>query len=148
MKDEEAIKFLYYIADELQEKLDIRAPKGNWTAQKRIEAIAVAISAIHAKQELLSNSKALKSSDLFAGTGGEIIPISESNAPLTLDELRKMDGEPVWVQFLHNKVGYWDIIGCRNSEFLRFYRSGFLVIGEYGKNFLAYRQKPGEAFWV
>ena len=64
--------------------------------------------------------------------------------PLTLDELLEMDGEPVWVQFLRNKIGYWDLIGCHNSEFIRFYRSGFLIIGEYSKNFLVYRQKPEE----
>lgn len=68
----------------------------------------------------------------------------ERNAPLNLDELRQMDGEPVWVQFLHNKIGYWYLIDCHNSEFIRFYRSGFFIIGEYSKNFLAYRQKPEE----
>ena len=68
----------------------------------------------------------------------------ERNAPLTLDELRQMDGEPVWVQFLHNKIGYWYLIDCHNSEFIRFYRSGFFIIGEYSKNFLAYRRKPEE----
>ena len=66
------------------------------------------------------------------------------NEPLTLDELRKMDGEPVWVQFLHNKIGYWYLIDCHNSEFIRFYRSGFFINGEYSKSFLAYRQKPEE----
>ena len=66
------------------------------------------------------------------------------NEPLTLDELRKMDGEPVWVQFLHNKIGYWYLIDCHNSEFIRFYRSGFFINGEYSKGFLAYRRKPEE----
>ena len=64
--------------------------------------------------------------------------------PLTLDELRQMDGEPVWVQFLHNKIGYWYLIDCHNSEFIRFYRSGFFINGEYSKSFLAYRRKSEE----
>ena len=64
--------------------------------------------------------------------------------PLTMDELRQMDGEPVWVQFLHNKIGYWYLIDCHNSEFIRFYRSGFFINGEYSKSFLAYRQKTEE----
>ena len=70
-------------------------------------------SAIRARQEVESKLK-----------------VVESNAPLTLDELRQMDGEPAWVQFLHNKIGYWYLIDCHNSEFIRFYRSGFFIIGE------------------
>ncbi|MGN1158344.1 MAG: hypothetical protein ACI4TK_19400 [Agathobacter sp.] len=46
---------------------------------ERCEAYDMAISALRAQQELESNLKVL-----------------ESNAPLTLDELREMDGEPVW----------------------------------------------------
>ena len=70
--------------------------------------------------------------------------VTKKVEPLTLDELRKMDGEPVWVQFLHNKIGYWYLIDCHNSEFIRFYRSGFFINGEYSKGFLAYRRKPEE----
>ena len=70
--------------------------------------------------------------------------VTKKVEPLTLEELRQMDGEPVWVQFLHNKIGYWYLIDCHNSEFIRFYRSGFFINGEYSKSFLAYRQKPEE----
>ena len=103
----------------------IEAIKCNWPDSRYTilrEALDMAISALRQQEHFREVTKKVE--------------------PLTLDELRKMDGEPVWVQFLHNKIGYWYLIDCHNSEFIRFYRSGFLIIGEYGKNFLAYRQKP------
>ena len=98
--------------------------KAVYTEGERCEAYDMAISAIR-QQETVTNRNGL-------------------NEPLTLEEMRKMDGEPVWVQFLHNKIGYWYLIDCHNSEFIRFYRSGFFINGEYSKSFLAYRQKPEE----
>lgn len=78
-------------------------------------------------------------------------PGTEQNAPLTLDELREMDGEPVWVQCLKRSkyidppVG-WRILeksiygsfGVRNGE-------NCFVERDYGTDWLAYRRKPEEA---
>ena len=57
------------------------------------------------------------------------------NAPLTLDELREMDGEPVWCVSLGAKLSRGDgwYIGVNNW-----------YMGGYGKKWMAYRQKPEE----
>lgn len=65
------------------------------------------------------------------------------NEPLTLDELRKMDGEPVWVQSPGiPEYGRWAIVEGvgENSLFLH----DDFTCHEYGKTWLAYRQKPEE----
>ena len=42
MTKEEAVQFLYQIADEIQSLLDKRpSPKGQWTSQKRLEALCL-----------------------------------------------------------------------------------------------------------
>lgn len=57
------------------------------------------------------------------------------NEPLTLNELRKMDGEPVWCVSLGAKLSRGDgwYIGVNNW-----------YMGGYGKKWMAYRQKPEE----
>ena len=65
------------------------------------------------------------------------------NAPLTLDELRKMDGEPVWVQSPGvPEYGRWAIVEGVGENCL-FLRDDF-TCHDYGKTWLAYRQKPEE----
>ena len=116
------------------------------------EAVDMAISALRQQEpnDWICTLKCTALMDEGMCSHGGLCCLCESqrtikeNAPLTLDELRKMDGEPVWVQFLHNKIGYWYLIDCHNSEFIRFYRSGFFINGEYSKGFLAYRRKPEE----
>ncbi len=63
------------------------------------------------------------------------------NAPLTLEELREMDGEPVWGVFPGTNSRYM-IIQWHNSEFFKTFECGFLLNEEYGKTWLAYRRKP------
>lgn len=67
-----------------------------------------------------------------------------SNDPLTLEELRGMDGEPVWCAF-PDGCGRYMIIQWNNSEFFKSYECGFLLAEEYGKSWLAYRRKPEES---
>ena len=67
----------------------------------------------------------------------------ERNAPLTLDELRQMDGEPVWVQSPGvPEYGRWAIVEGVGENCL-FLRDDF-TCHDYGKTWLAYRQKPEE----
>ena len=65
------------------------------------------------------------------------------NEPLTLDELRQMDGEPVWVQSPGvPEYGRWAIVEGVGENCL-FLHDDF-TCHEYGKTWLAYRQKPEE----
>ena len=67
----------------------------------------------------------------------------ERNTPLTIDELRKMDGEPVWVQSPGvPEYGRWAIVEGVGENCL-FLRNDF-TCHDYGKTWLAYRQKPEE----
>lgn len=76
----------------------------------------------------------------------------QPNAPLTLDELRKMDGEPVWVRSLDgNGKDIWAFVDT-DCEMARIFVTRFSVkcmvtlrhFKAYGKTWLAYRQKPEE----
>ena len=69
-----------------------------------------------------------------------------ANKPLTLDELRKMEGEPVWVVF--GECGDWRIpdfidIGAYRG-FIRFTDRSSEFLDDYGKDWLAYRHKTEE----
>ena len=62
------------------------------------------------------------------------------NDPLILDELRKMDGEPVWVQSPGvPEYGRWAIVEGVGENCL-FLRDDF-TCHDYGKTWLAYRHK-------
>ena len=69
--------------------------------------------------------------------------VTKKVEPLTLDELRKMDGEPVWVQSPGvPEYGRWAIVEGVGENCL-FLRDDF-TCHDYGKTWLAYRQKPEE----
>ena len=87
------------------------------------QAIIMAISALR-QQETVTNRNGL-------------------NAPLTLDELRKMDGEPVYSVEITGREewlfrrddGFADMYGEFTSD-------DFMSWDNYGKLWLCYRQKP------
>ena len=67
-----------------------------------------------------------------------------ANPPLTWEELREMDGEPVWVTSPDNKFeSCWMLI---NLEFEKLYDAGseYLLLSGCGKAWMAYRRKPEE----
>ena len=69
--------------------------------------------------------------------------VTKKVEPLTLDELREMDGEPVWVQSPGvPEYGRWAIVEGVGENCL-FLHDDF-TCHEYGKTWLAYRQKPEE----
>lgn len=105
-----------------------------------LESLDMALSALRAQKELESNLKVL-----------------ESNEPLTVDELREMDGEPVWtVGVSYTKDGtfsMWDIIESVNENGIHFgYSDEYVEWWNYGLKkmdgnllgWLAYRRKPDE----
>lgn len=70
-----------------------------------------------------------------------------ANEPLTLEELKQMEGEPTWT--VTNGVkgsGRWELIGARDNNCLYLHNvaDGFYAIETctYGKTWLAYRRKP------
>ena len=69
--------------------------------------------------------------------------ITKKVEPIDLDELRKMDGEPVWVQSPGvPEYGRWAIVEGVGENCL-FLHDDF-TCHDYGKTWLAYRQKPEE----
>ena len=69
----------------------------------------------------------------------------ESNDPLTMDELRKMDGEPVYCVEI---TGRQEWLFRRDGGFVDMYgeftSDDFMVWDNYGKLWWCYRQKPKE----
>jgi len=68
---------------------------------------------------------------------------AETNDPLTLDVLREMDGEPVWVvQPQYALRSFWMLVDAEDeSATNRLYCATF---EDYGEEWLAYRRKPKE----
>ena len=96
----------------------IEAIKCNWPDSRYTilrEALHMALPALR-QQETVTNRNGL-------------------NEPLTLGELRKMDGEPVWL--VNQNGGRWVIM---SGVYLWDSRKN----ADYGKTWLAYRQKPEE----
>ena len=72
----------------------------------------------------------------------------ERNTPLTLDELRQMDGEPVWIKLFDTDEAFWVLrnewVDTRNPEPMILFHMRWYSHADYGKTWLAYRQKPEE----
>ena len=69
---------------------------------------------------------------------------TQPNPLLTMDELREMDGQPVWVTSTNNGRGRsWALVD-RKYEVCREVYGGLAVFENYGKTWLAYRYKPEE----
>ena len=67
------------------------------------------------------------------------------NAPLTMDELRKMDGEPVWcVEITGREEWLFRRDGGFADMYGEFTSDDFMVWDNYGKLWWCYRQKPEE----
>lgn len=69
----------------------------------------------------------------------------ELNALLTLEELREMGGEPVWVQsdIFPQDCGY-RVIQRAEMLFVDFTDGSRLSLTDYDKSWFAYRRKPEE----
>ena len=69
----------------------------------------------------------------------------ELNAPLTLDELRTMDGEPVYsVEITGREEWLFRRDGGFANMYGEFTSDDFMVWDNYGKLWWCYRQKPKE----
>jgi len=67
-----------------------------------------------------------------------------ANEPLTMEQLKQMDGEPVWIK---DGIGAgWFLVGGSDGKTLYFYEKSIQVgepMPDYGKTWLAYDHKPG-----
>ena len=81
----------------------------------------------------------------------------EPNNPMTLDELREMDGEPVWIKSLTDQTERWGLVSLFRQAttgklYVYIYDTGHgernLSSQEYGMTWLAYRCKPEEEHHV
>lgn len=86
------------------------------------EAARMAISALRAQQE------------------------RENPQPLTLEELRRMDGEVVYIPESEEYFGGMGIVSVSQEMVVDFVdmEDGFWPFDEYGAGWLAYRRKPEE----
>jgi len=66
-----------------------------------------------------------------------------TNDPLTLEELRGMDGEPVWIVPMRGSGGFctWMLVDAE-YELCREAHGKMAVFENCGKTWLAYRRKP------
>ena len=76
--------------------------------------------------------------------------VTKKVEPLTLDELREMNGDPVWVEFQDGSGGCWGLVHITVFNHIVFANGLFCTVGKpyYGKTWLAYCQKPEEGAYV
>lgn len=67
----------------------------------------------------------------------------DENPPLTLEELREMDGEPVWVCEPNGTNGVWGLVDLE-YQMVRLHGGGLSIWENNDKSWLAYRRKPEE----
>ena len=71
--------------------------------------------------------------------------VADRNEPLTMDELRKMDGEPVYsVEITGREEWLFRRDGGFADMYGEFTSDDFMVFDNYGKLWWCYRQKPEE----
>ena len=74
-----------------------------------------------------------------------VVECNDLNEPLTLDELRKMDGEPVYcVEITGREEWLFRRDGGFADMYGEFTSDDFMVWDNYGKLWWCYRQKPEE----
>lgn len=66
------------------------------------------------------------------------------NDPLTLEELREMDGQPVWFCKCHNGLCNWCVIDHTNETNIFFTDGTVRLMSSYGDGWMAYRRRPEE----
>ena len=108
----------------------IEAIKCNWPDSRYTilrEALDMAISALR-QQETVTDRHQL-------------------NEPLTLDELRKMDNQPVWIEDVGEYKWHgsgWAIVDREHCLVRKASNGNPAFFERYGKGWIAYRQKPEE----
>ena len=109
----------------------------------RSEAISILERVAHTESKWPGTEDTLEALDMAISALRQQECVGDVNKSLTLDELRQMDGEPVWVQSPGvPEYGRWAIVEGVGWNCL-FLRDDF-TCHDYGKTWLAYRHKPEE----
>ena len=130
MTREEAIEYWEQFNAEIDDLYDACSDADRDVFVKQREIVEYTISALR-QQETVTDSHQL-------------------NEPLTLDELRQMDGEPVWCEiYIKGQSPFYGIVHGENvTGFIRGddkpANLAITNVGAYGLAWLAYRQKPEE----
>lgn len=93
----------------------------------------------------------IKKTDLTAVERGALLQaisnmptLTPPNEPLTLEELREMDGKPVWIERIESDStddGEWALVFCK-EKFCRTSCGNIVLFCWYGTGWLAYRRPP------
>ena len=127
MTREEAIILIERAANELREMMKTITMPASATEQlqQEIDAHEIAISALRQQEHFRDLTKKVE--------------------PLTQDELRKMDGEPVYcVEITGREEWLFRRDGGFADMYGEFTSDDFMVWDNYGKLWWCYRQKPEE----
>lgn len=72
--------------------------------------------------------------------------MKHDNKPLTLEELRQMEGQPVWIASINPLISQWAIVEYGDIDNVISFQDSKnelnLLVSWYGKTWLAYAQKP------
>lgn len=66
----------------------------------------------------------------------------DNHQPLTLAELKQMEGEPAWVISLITNKGWWELLNIQGGSIAC--RDGLRVFANYGNTWVAYAYEPKE----
>ena len=67
--------------------------------------------------------------------------LTPPNEPLTIEQLREMDGKPVRIVRLEDNLGWWAIVRLGNDRANTDY-GAYFMLSDYGKTWLAYAYPP------
>lgn len=72
--------------------------------------------------------------------------MKHDNKPLTLEELRQMEGQPVWIASINPLISQWAIVEYGDIDNVISFQDSKnelnLLVSWYGKTWLAYAYKP------
>ena len=125
MTREEAIEYWEQFNAEIDDLYDACSDADRDVLVKQREAVEFTISALREQEHFREVTKKVD--------------------PLTLDELRQMDGEPVWcVEITGREEWLFRRDGGFADMYGEFTSDDFMVWDNYGKLWWCYRQKPEE----
>lgn len=110
----------------------------------RAEIITVAKNAADAWRGTDAYHQAAQIIDMLVSELEGEPTLTPPNEPLSTEQLREMNGEPVWVEFEDGSGGLWGIVHITIFAQIVFANGLHCTIGEryYGKSYKAYRRPP------